>query len=837
MTIWNQSSGYSIGTFEERVALVDTTLPVVNPADTTITYTLISGSLPAGIRLVGADLVGTPFDVPRPTESTFVIRAKQGNTFADRTLKITVQGADAPVFLTAEGSLAVGTSNQYYTLDSSFIDFQLEAFDLDLATGQKLTYFIEPGNGILPPGLTLTQAGRIIGFVQPTISIKPEDGDGSFDNSFYDVVAYDFAIRPTNGYDSYIYDTKVFDYGIPAYRPKKLNRNYEFIVTVTDGDSVVKRKFAIFVVGDDYFRADNTFWLDGTGLFTADATYLRAPVWLTAENLGTFRANNYVTLIIDTYDTTDITYSLVDAVDAWATGTNYAVNDLITITVTGEGDPVIYSYICIEAHNSGVAFDNTKWANYGLPPGMRFNQNTGEVFGSVPYQPAISKIYRFTVSATRYGTNEDTAISYRTFYLNLIGEIDSNITWVSGSDLGTINANFVSTIKLEATSTAPSATLLYTVTGGTLPPGLTLDLDGELVGKVRQYGNTDAGLRGITLLDGVEFKLDGGKTIFDKVFTFTVKAKDQYGYSASEKTFFIKVDTPDNLVYSNIRTKPFLKISQRNNWKDFINNTSIFTPTSIYRPNDPSFGLQTELSMLVYAGIETKAAASYVGAMGLNHKKKRFHFGAVNKAIAYTPGTNTAVYEVIYITMIDPLEAKGLSLSSTIRTNAVSPETITVDASNSIWAAGYQPFGDAEKDAFLERNALDAYRVERITVDSTGYQASNPNVGQYYPSSISNWRDNLSGVGATERNYLPLWMRSYQPGSKEELGFTLAVPLCYCKVGTADDILLNIKNHIATTGFDFKLLDYTADRYIIDSVTGVSSDKYLVFRNDRITTV
>jgi hypothetical protein len=408
---------------------------------------------------------------------------------------------------------------------------------------------------------------------------------------------------------------------------------------------------------------------------------------------------------------------------------------------------------------------------------------------------------------------------------------------VSDSDLGTINANFISTIKLEATSTAPSATLIYTVTSGTLPPGLTLDLDGELVGKVRQYGNTDTGVRGITLIDGLEFKLDGGKTIFDKVFTFTVKAKDQYGYSASEKTFFIKIDTPDNLVYSNIRTKPFLKISQRNAWKDFINNTSIFTPTSIYRPNDPSFGLQTELSMLVYAGIETKAAASYVGAMGLNHKKKRFHFGSVNKAIAYTPGTNTAVYEVVYVTMIDPLEANGLSLPSTIRTNAVNPATVTVDASNSIWAAGYQPFGDAEKDAFLERNALDAYRVEQITVDSTGYKASNPNVGEYYPSSISNWRKNLEDVGATERNYLPLWMRSYQPGSKEELGFTLAVPLCYCKVGTAADILLNIKNYIATTGFDFKLIDYTADRYIIDSVTGVSSDKYLVFRNDRITTV
>jgi hypothetical protein len=89
----------------------------------------------------------------------------------------------------------------------------------------------------------------------------------------------------------------------------------------------------------------------------------------------------------------------------------------------------------------------------------------------------------------------------------------------------------------------------------------------------------------------------------------------------------------------------------------------------------------------------------------------------------------------------------------------------------------------------------------------------------------------LKAVGLSERNYLPLWMRSIPDGSKKQLGYTLAVPLCFCKPGTADTILLNIK----FSGFDFKDIDYTVDRYIIDSVTGQDSDKYLVFRNDRIT--
>jgi hypothetical protein len=188
-----------------------------------------------------------------------------------------------------------------------------------------------------------------------------------------------------------------------------------------------------------------------------------------------------------------------------------------------------------------------------------------------------------------------------------------------------------------------------------------------------------------------------------------------------------------------------------------------------------------------------------------------------------------------------PLELKNLGLQS---------KKISVDNSTVIWQSGFGKGFDANGDALvgmeealnlainsgnieiLSQPAPDSVRPEPIvTIDSTAYLASNPNPNNYYPNSISNWRDRLKGVGSIERNYLPLWMRSIQPGGKEELGFKLAVPLCYCKVGTADDIILNIK----FSNFDFKLLDYTADRYIIDAVEGQNTDKYLVFRNDRIT--
>jgi len=76
-------------------------------------------------------------------------------------------------------------------------------------------------------------------------------------------------------------------------------------------------------------------------------------------------------------------------------------------------------------------------------------------------------------------------------------------------------------------------------------------------------------------------------------------------------------------------------------------------------------------------------------------------------------------------------------------------------------------------------------------------------------------------------------MRSIQENSYTELDWVPAIPICFCKPGSADEIILNIKN----SSFDFKLLDYTIDRYIIDSVDGYYEDKYLVFRNDRTTIV
>ena len=67
---------------------------------------------------------------------------------------------------------------------------------------------------------------------------------------------------------------------------------------MSDGDTIARRKFRIYVVGDDFLRADNTILQVGPRTFTADNTFIRTPIWLHSANLGYKRANNYITLFL-----------------------------------------------------------------------------------------------------------------------------------------------------------------------------------------------------------------------------------------------------------------------------------------------------------------------------------------------------------------------------------------------------------------------------------------------------------------------------------------------------------------------------------------------------------
>ncbi len=824
---WTRKSGDTLAVLQERVT---TTLPLPLQEEQA-TIALIGGKLPGGLRLDGNSLVGTPFEVARDTTSQFVLRATYNNTISDRTYKIIVQGADEPNWQTAEDLLPVGKGDAFFVLDNQLVDFQLQAIDNDLAAGQQLEYFIGSGDGVLPPGLSLSKTGKITGIVDPILALTQETGNGGFDTHGYGDAAFDFAVKSDNGYESFFYDSVTYDTSTPTRSPKKLNRYYEFTVSVSDGDVVARRTFRIFVVGDDFLRADNTIMLVGTGTFTADNTFIRTPIWLTPANLGYKRANNYITLFLDVIDSN---------------------------LITG-----VLSYELLTTNDDGSASV--------LPEGLTLDSSNGEIAGRVGYQPSVTKVFKFTIRAKRsIGTELNATFKDKTFTLTLLGDIDSNLSWITDANLGNINSNYISTLSVKANSSVPSPVLFYTLESGRLPPGLSLSLSGEIVGKINSFGSP--GNDGLTVFDNNTFTLDGNVTTIDRKYRFTVGVQDQFAYSKITKEFIVGVTDPDDKVYSNLYFKPFLTPQAQSVFDTFIGDPSIFLPDAIYRPDDKFFGLQNEMKMLMYAGLETKSAPAYVSAIAKNHTRKNLLFGEVKTAVAKTPGTNNIVYEVVYVDVIDPQDKKGMSKKIKIRNNKLNINqgqtesnyefydygTIGGIASNArISGAQLIPIGTSLEVVTRSGTILvskgigltvvarsgeisvavasgtpppDRFRphnANTIKADTDALSVDGGNDNVRYISNISNMRDNLKQVGVTENAFLPLWMRTAQAGSVAPPGFTPAIPLCFCRPGRSKDILLRIQN----ANFKFNQFNFDVDRYIIDSTTGTSNESYIPFQN------
>ncbi len=984
LNVWTKSSVYDFsdiipseqnGKLDERRS-VNLALPTITDL-TGISFSVISGALPGGLRLENNRIIGTTLEVPTTTTFKFVIRASNGLEVNDRTFSLAVAGPDAPQWVTPEGALAVGTSTtrianiqsfsrtnnlitiqtaqahtfvfgniisvyctnpiingvdieilrpnpnlgeteeEYNTriantityrkvgpniaqttasgnlvlnnspltfvLDNTYIDFQLQAIDTDLSANDNLEFFIAEGEGELPPGLTLSSTGRISGIIDPILALDITARTGFFDTNLFDSNPYDFGEVPNIGIEDY--------YNVLT--PKKLNRNYEFIASVTDGETIVKRIFRIFVVGDDFLRADNMLMPVGTSAFTADATYLRAIVWLSANNLGLKRANNYVTILLDTFDP------------------NPAIG------------PVEF---VLEAYNDDLSVSK-------LPDGLFLDPKTGEIFGFIPYQPAITENFKFTINARKYdkenlqkvdvqiivaddaayGQNylmiwpldaesqnlitgdvirigptvytiteyiapvgsatkamirlSDNLItdvfdtytitqtyyisgayiiqdSKKTFTVSVLGEVDSVIKFNTPSDLGVIKVNYPSRLSIDATTSVPEAILTYRVVEGSLPPGLSLSSAGNIVGKINQF-RADS-VSGFTTFDnagGNPTTFDGGSMTIDQGYRFTVYVQDQFRFSATSQEFILRVNGTDLTLYSNIYTKPLPRQEKRDLFYNFINDTTVFTPNKIYRFGDPEYGVQTELKMLIYPGIESLEISNYIAAISKNTKRKRMKLGNVKKAIAKEQGSDTIVYEVIYVEALDDYENANGSVAAKVKLPQASSSPISINQArrnpvdgkigtvNQTTNPDTITYESSSINSKMNSPAYDRFvpTTTPITIDSSNVNVSGRDLEYVYPSSIKNIRSNIQELGITENSFLPLWMTTPQDNRTAATGFINAIPLCYCKPGEGDYILANIKNR----NFDFSQLDYEIDRFIIDSDINDVQEKYLKFANYR----
>jgi hypothetical protein len=178
--LWNITTGTRLQTLIER-SQVNIVLPLANGVNADLE--IISGIIPTGTRLENGIIIGTLYEVAYDTVFTAVFRATTDTEFQDCAIEFVVTGPDSPTWQTNEGLLPVGSNNSLFILDNEIIDYQLVATDTDLSAGDELTYFIADGDGVLPPGIILSDDGRLQGTTEPLISLDKRFTGGGYDSA------------------------------------------------------------------------------------------------------------------------------------------------------------------------------------------------------------------------------------------------------------------------------------------------------------------------------------------------------------------------------------------------------------------------------------------------------------------------------------------------------------------------------------------------------------------------------------------------------------------------------------------------------------------------------
>ena len=918
---WLTPAGF-LGTFTQGIAFKATGTNLTLPFNTSVsdaTYSVISGSLPSGLLLYKDTGVvyGTPFYVNQVVSSEFVVRASNSDGVADRTFLIDIEGPRAPKWVTEPGLLPVGPNLEHYALNKNKVDIQLRATVTQLPKGETLRYYLKENAGQLPPGLKLTQAGRLSGFVDDQLQLDYQASEnGGYDDEYYDAYPYDHVLIVNN---------------IKQGRPESISKIYQFVIVATDGISESERAFKIKVDDPNSLRADNSYIDVDTTLYLADIGYLIPPIWedqfgneiTNPANLGVLRANNYQVIPLQVYDPypfvgpisydwtdrvfnpeikmiTSSEYNLagyptqnlfnqptifvksasnvpqvgmlltleshvagadkkqywIQAVSAVTGGylltlgvkANYirdivgpnltnAIGQRNAITGMTYGDMYIYNEV-VTVSPKQITVHYWIWTENGWfesttpiviapgahlnidipdttiiycgspavhPTGLSLNTETGDLYGAIPYQPAYSKAYRFTVRITKQDFDtKSTVFRDQIFNLILRGDVETTIQFVSSSTVGTIQPGKQSELYISAEHTIGNFNINYSLTGGKLPNGLSLTRGGSIVGKV-PFGNlttvdtyADSVPYSWTAPDGTsesavvkvenpnnagleKFTLDGGKTTIDRGYQFEVTANDAYLLASVSKTFNIQLVERTSTAYTGLYFKPLMNVPNRQYYRSLTQDYKVFSTDVLYRPDDPAFGVQSQLKLYLEYGLEKLNLDNYVPALVNYFKRKRFYFGDLKTAVAKDSNGNTA-YEVVYIDVVDD------------------------------------------------------QMINNVNPDASFSEIINSQVTVFYPDSVGNMQVALETLPTSEttvikidNEFRPRFMQTVQDSTGIPLGFVKAAILCYAVPGKGATVISRIK----ASGFNFKQLDFDVDRLFVeaakDAKDSANPTQYLVF--------
>tara|TARA_Y100000592_G_scaffold80001_1_gene126291 strand:- start:1465 stop:3591 length:2127 start_codon:yes stop_codon:yes gene_type:complete len=575
--------------------------------------------------------------------------------------------------------------------------------------------------GQLPPGVTMSKTGLISGIVQLT----PDEKYGTRGG-------YDASLE---AYDDVVYDRTV--------TTKSVSKNYDFIVRVSDGTSFVEQNNSIFVYSADFWRVSNTAItidlteIDGSPL-TMDLSANRRPVFRTGSDLGTFRHDNALVIKID-----------VEDFDALQGDLEYSIQ-------------------------SG-----------SLPPGINIDINSGELYGQLARQSAVEVDYNFTIRANRTISSELNVFTDQAFTMKVIGELDIGIAFTTPETVGTLKANVPSLLNVEAVTDEANRVLSYSITGGSLPTGITLSEQGNLIGTIDPSDFTDS----------------------TRAFTFKVTVSDQYQDAATSKEFTVNIDIPFTQIEYGNMTGHATSFIDQNIFYSIAQDPNINSIDNIFRPDDPNFGMKLKPDMLMMSGLEAQTLTTFQQQMEQNHAPKTLFFGDIKTAVA-KEGTDVK-YEVVYIDIKDTMvNNDGVAVSSSIALRDVVTKPLLGPRASSVNAtADYVDYEVTTDGGLSFSTSGSKVRFANQLSADLGF------IETVFPNAVANMRSRMKSLGHKEYDYLPLWMKTTQSGDLAPLGYVKAVPICYCKPGTSG----LVKKRINDKNLNFKNIAFTIDRYIVST--------------------
>jgi hypothetical protein len=496
------------------------------------------------------------------------------------------------------------------------------------------------------------------------------------------------------------------------------NVTYEFALEITDGTQSNIRTFNIVVYSRNSMTADNTNLTSDNTFVTADVTPVRTPILLTPQgSIGTVKNDNFFAFQFEGIDL--------------------------------DGDQFRYALV--------LSSDEV--------PGLTLDPESGWLYGYIPNLGLTENFYQFQIEV--YKLNDPSYVSDPYSYsLTVNGDIDSEIVWVTPSDLGTIENGATSTFYVEARSVS-GLSLQYQLLSGSdssLPQGLQLLPSGEIAGRCSF--DTFALDGGSTTFDVTAENGISDPTTFDLTFSFVVQVYSLNTVVNVTKTFTINLVRRWNQPYQNLYIQAMPPEDDRTLINDLLQNSDIFVPDLIYRYSDLNFGVSTRVTYTHAYGLTASTLEEYYSSLYENHYWKNLVLGDIEVAQARN-SAGQVIYEVVYSRVIDNLvNSAGQSVSK------------QVDL----------PF----------------------PVDN----ADSTEITQVFPNSLVNMRDQVIDTVGQQGSVLPLWMLSKQANGRV-LGFTPAWIIAYAKPGKGAQIAYNIRTQF---GDRLNLIDFKVDRYELDAL-------------------